>query len=80
MSFMSIDKPSKVQHITEEQILEELKSMVSDASYKTEKGYINVDELVSFTKKHSTYLKTHPKVNPQYYLANLRVMTRARSQ
>jgi hypothetical protein len=34
---------------------------------------------VAFHERHTTYLKTHPKINPQNYLANLKTMIRIRA-
>lgn len=36
------------------------------------------DNLIPFVDKHIYYLCTHPAVNPDHYLANLRLMTRLR--
>jgi hypothetical protein len=33
---------------------------------------------VSFHDRHTTYLRTHPKINPQDYLANIKTMIRIR--
>ncbi len=54
-----------------------LEGMVSDASYNTEAKYtVNPANSLSFVDKHLTYLCAHPKLNPQHYLSNLRLMTR----
>jgi hypothetical protein len=34
---------------------------------------------ISFHDRHTAYLKTHPKVNPQDYLANVKTMIRIRA-
>jgi hypothetical protein len=59
-----------------------LSSMEHDTLLRTapvvvhdELGSINV---VTFKEKHLSYLKEHPKVNPQIYLANLRTMIKIR--
>jgi hypothetical protein len=33
---------------------------------------------IPFRERHISYLKTHPKVNPQDYLANIKTMIRIR--
>jgi uncharacterized metal-binding protein YceD (DUF177 family) len=35
---------------------------------------------ISFTEKHTLYLKSHPKMNPQNYLANVKTMIRIRQK
>lgn len=35
-------------------------------------------KLVTFREVHAQYLRTHPKVNPQNYLANLHAMIKIR--
>lgn len=54
-----------------------LQSMVADPCFNTELPYTaNPDNKQSFVDKHMTYLSQHPKLNPQHYLSNLRLMTR----
>lgn len=65
------------------QIQQDLLSMVSDTAYSTNASYSAnsasyPDSLIPFVDKHMNYLKTHPSVDPQHYLANLRLMTRIR--
>ncbi len=78
MSFMSLNKPIKVVHIDATRIREELENMVKDGDLKTSGGFINFDEPATFIEKHMSYLATHPKVNPEPYLANLRTMIKIR--
>lgn len=57
--------------------------MAADTGYNTEASYsANADlypsHLRSFVDKHMAYLNTHPSVDPQHYLANLRLMTKIR--
>lgn len=64
-------------------ILEELKSMASNATYNTGSSYSTdsgaySDNLMPFVDKHMRYLIAHPSVDPDHYLANLRLMTRVR--
>jgi hypothetical protein len=60
-----------------------LKSMEEDPQLKTVpvlvKDETNSVQLVSFREKHSTYLREHPKVNPENYLSNLRTMIKIRN-
>jgi hypothetical protein len=70
---------------TQEGVLveEALKSMALDTSYATIDTYsanseAHPDHLVTFVEKHMSYLRSHPSVDPDHYLANLRLMTRVR--
>jgi len=75
-----MNKPSKVEFIDETTIRQTLTSMVSDDKLKTEPTYSHDSaHLVTFFEKHLTYLKNHPKVNPEHYLANLHTMIKIRS-
>jgi hypothetical protein len=58
-------------------VLEANPAMVTNSAYRanTEKWPTN---RASFVEVHTAYLKLHPTVNPQYYLANLRLMLRVR--
>lgn len=67
--FFSSDEAASVR--------ESLQSMVDDPCFNTELPYTaNPENTRSFVEKHMTYLSLHPKVNPQHYLSNLRLMTR----
>lgn len=60
-----------------------LEEMVADDSYNTEPSFSANSELypnhqIPFVNKHIDYLKSHPSMDPQQYLANLRLMTRRR--
>jgi hypothetical protein len=58
-------------------VRESLQSMVDDPCFNTQLPYTaNPESTRSFVDKHMTYLSLHPKVNPQHYLSNLRLMTR----
>lgn len=78
------DRPDKPVKIDDEEIHRLLTLMEDNPTLKTEPGYINqatqFSKLLSFTEKHMTYLKTHPKVNALNYLSNLRTMIKIRSQ
>ena len=55
----------------------ELQRMVDDTGYNTLSVYAaNLDHNLPFVEKHMKYLSDHPKLNPDHYLANLRLMTK----
>lgn len=72
-------------HAEEAQALrDELKRMVLDSKYKTESSYTAdasnyPDRLMPFVENHLTYLTKHPGVNPDHYLANLRISLKIRN-
>lgn len=54
-----------------------LESMMLDEKFNTDSTYAaGSDENMSFVDKHMKYLSEHPKLNPQHYVANIRLMTR----
>jgi hypothetical protein len=54
-----------------------LEQMMEDEKFNTDSTYAaGSDENMSFVDKHMKYLSEHPKLNPQYYLRNIRLMTR----
>ena len=60
-----------------------LNVMVSDDSYVTEPSFIAdsekyPDNLIPFIDKHMNYLLSHPYINPDHYLSNLKLMSRLR--
>lgn len=60
-----------------------LVQMAEDGAYNTKSTYSAdaiqyPDNLIPFVDKHMNYLKTHPSLDPQHYLANLRLMTKIR--
>ena len=60
-----------------EDLREALKLMVTDKSYNTEVTYsAGSGHTIEFVEKHMKYLSDHPKLNPDHYLSNLRLMTR----
>ena len=66
------------------EIEQALKDMVLDAGMKTTSTYsTNVtdypDNLIPFVQKHIAYLQSHPKVDADQYLANLRLMIKVRA-
>lgn len=57
----------------------QLEKMASDPTYNTRSYYSPSQvEDVTFADKHLKYLSVHPKLKSSEYLANLRLMTRAR--
>jgi len=64
-------------------IRQELTAMLSNQSYTTESTYIAnseryPDNQIPFVEKHMHYIATHPSVDPNHYLANLRLITKVR--
>lgn len=62
------------------QIENTLRMMANDIIYNTKSSYSAdavqyPDNLIPFVDKHMNYLKSHPSLDPQHYLANLRLMT-----
>lgn len=61
---------------------QELVRMTLNASYNTSSTYSTsvqyADNLIPFVDKHMNYLDTHPKVEADKYLANLKLMTKIR--
>jgi hypothetical protein len=59
-----------------------LLEMEEDELLNTKSSYVNDGpdgtRLVTFYEKHSTWIKMHPKISPQNYLANIRTMIRIR--
>lgn len=60
---------------------QELQRMACDITYNTASSYSSNTALyptnvMSFTDKHMQYLSAHPALDPQQYLANLRLITR----
>ena len=82
MAIMHIDKPDKPVFMDEAAINKTLDDMEQDEFLKT--GPVLVQDMgesarmVPFREKHLTYLRTHPKVNPANYLANVKTMIRIR--
>lgn len=69
--------------MNEEEIRTALRAMEADESYQTEVTYsANValypDNTISFTEKHTAYIKTHPALKPEHYIANLKLKTKRR--
>jgi hypothetical protein len=84
MNIRHMQKPDKPIPVEESEIYRQLAEMEQDPGLKTEPGYVNAaipfSDLLSFSEKHMTYLRTHPKVNALNYLSNLRTMIKIRHQ
>jgi len=82
---MSAPKTRSQFFTTEEgvHIEQELLEMVKDGRYNTDSSYspnltLYPDNLIPFVEKHKAYLMSHPALNAEMYLANLRLMTKHR--
>ena len=65
------------------QIKQTLLDMLGDAKYNTVASYSAnsekyPDNQIPFVDKHMGYLNTHPSVDINHYLANLRLITKVR--
>lgn len=82
MNIKHLQGPYKHIFMNEDEISEALRQMEEDASLKTNPSYERDTpeslQMISFREKHAAYLKSHPKVNPEYYLSNLRTMLKIR--
>lgn len=54
----------------------QLERMLEDPAFNTCSTYAALAEDTPFVEKHMNYLSDHPKLDPQHYVANLRLMTR----
>lgn len=66
------------------QVEHTLKQMLDDGTYNTVSSYsadsnLYPDNLIPFVDKHMHYLNTHPNIDPQHYISNLRLLTRRRA-
>jgi len=69
--------------MSDEEIIAVLNSMEVNKDMTTESMYkanatLWPDNVISFTDNHALYLRTHPNVNPEHYLANLKLMIKKR--
>lgn len=65
------------------EIEEELRNLDQNKLYNTEATYsanssLYPNNIIPFVDKHMAYLTSHPSVDPDLYMANLRLMTRIR--
>lgn len=83
MNIKDLSGRSKPIFMDEEQIKVALLAMEQDSGLDTKPVYVKDSpsdiRLVTFREKHLAYLKGHPKVNPEFYLSNLRTMIKIRS-
>jgi hypothetical protein len=61
-----------------------LTEMITDEAFNTKPSYSTdteqyPDNLMPFVDRHMHYLNTHPNVNPEHYISNLRLSTRLRT-
>lgn len=61
-----------------------LLEMTADSRYATEPSYsanttLYSDNRIPFIDKHILYLQAHPQIDPEQYLANLRLITKLRT-
>jgi hypothetical protein len=70
------------EFLDEDSVHEMLLEMEQNELLNTKSSYVNDGpdgvRLMTFYEKHSIYIKTHPKINPQNYLSNIRTMIRIR--
>ncbi len=82
MNMNSFQTSKKQDFISEEQVREALRQMEQDATLNTDPVLIrNIPgsaRSAPFEQRHLTYLKEHPKVDPEDYLSNLRTVLRIR--
>ncbi len=60
-----------------------LRKMMEDDAFNTPSSYsadtaVYPDNMMPFDDKHRNYLNKHPKLKPEHYLSNLRLMSRKR--
>lgn len=72
-------------HLNEAEIREALQEMENSSFFTTGSSYsanssLYADNQMPFAEKHVAYLKSHPKLNPEHYLANLRLMIKVRQK
>ena len=83
MNFNKQYSPPRPVFMTVQEYETALQEMEDDPSLDTKPALIKSDDnsfkLVSFFEKNSQYLKTHPKINPEHYIRNLKTTLRIRS-
>jgi hypothetical protein len=83
MSYRDLYSPKKSKFIEDDEVDQIISDMERDDLLNTNPVYVkDADEsicLVTFREKHEAYIKTHPKVDPRTYLANVKTMIRIRS-
>lgn len=72
-----------IQRLLDEGVREKLEQMASSDTFNTTTSYSPdteqyPDHQMPFADKHIDYLMSHPQINSEQYLANLRMRTRSR--
>jgi hypothetical protein len=72
-----------IQRLLDEGVREKLEQMAASETFNTTTSYSPdtqsyPDHQMPFADKHIDYLLSHPKINSEQYLANLRMRTRSR--
>jgi hypothetical protein len=82
---MALQKTRKGYFETEEgkEIKRILQRMAGDNSYNTVSSYsantlLYPDNLIPFVEKHMEYLMSHPSLEANQYLANIKLITKVR--
>jgi hypothetical protein len=82
MIIQDYGRPYKPGDVTEQEIRDELAQMEDNPSLDTRLKLSKEEEFslkaLTFQEKHVVYLKQHPKINPNSYLANLKTMLKIR--
>lgn len=84
MNIKNIGQHAKQVFLSEQEIRLALQQMEKDATLSSKPSLMNDNDAsssireVSFMERHMTYLREHPKVNPEHYLSNLRTMIKIR--
>lgn len=82
MNTKHLQGPYKHVFMDEAAIQAELALMEQNVLINTKPGYGRYASssvgLETFRNRHTTYLKAHPKINPEHYLSNLRTVLRVR--
>ncbi len=66
-----------------QEVKRQLELIANDEKYNTAASYsanelLYPDNLIPFVDKHMKYLISHPQLDPEMYLANVRLLTRIR--
>ena len=82
MNTKHLQGPYKHVFMDEAEIQAQLTLMERSVSLNTKPGYNRYTSSSirreTFRNRHTTYLKAHPKINPEHYLSNLRTVLRVR--
>ena len=81
---MSKASPKWTRTVKEEDVLDNLKKLEKDPLYNTPSRYHADTErypknLITFAQTHLEHLKKFPKVDPDQYISNLKLMTKIRA-